>query len=357
MEVLRDGAAAQYGSDAIAGVLNFVLRDAAQGMAFEAKYGVHAADSDEDTTSVAGNIGLPLADSGFANLSFEYADSSPTDRSVQHGDATALIGLGIPNVAVPAKPWGSPRVSDSIKAVANIGIDLADGHQLYAFGNHASREVETAFFFRSPMNRNGVYKTSSNIFLVGGEGCQARYDVPSTADNLLAFRDGVAADGDCFSFVELYPEGFTPAFGAEMTDYSFAGGIRGILANGLLYDVSGSIGENNMNGFLDNSLNPSLGPGSQRDFDIGEYTQNETNFNVDLSLPGRCGHGLRPEHRGGFEWRVEEFGISTASGRPGRSAPTSSTASVPARTASADSIRHRREPGTGPTSPPTWTWK
>ena len=83
MEVLRDGAAAQYGSDAIAGVLNFVLKDAADGVAFEAKYGFHTADSGEDMTSVAGNVGLPLADSGFANLSFEYADSSPTDRSVQ----------------------------------------------------------------------------------------------------------------------------------------------------------------------------------------------------------------------------------------------------------------------------------
>ena len=311
MEVLRDGAAAQYGSDAIAGVLNFVLKDAAQGMAFEAKYGVHTADSDEDMTSVAGNIGVPLADSGFANLSFEYADSSPTDRSVQHGDATALIGLGIPNVAVPAKPWGSPKVSDSIKAVANIGIDLADGHQLYSFGNYANRQVETAFFFRSPMNRNGVYKTTSNIFLVGGDGCQARYDVPSTADNLLAFRDQVAADADCFSFVELYPEGFTPAFGAEMTDYSFVAGIKGGLANGLLYDVSGSIGENNMDGFLNNSLNPSLGPGSQRDFDIGEYTQSETNFNLDLSYPVDVGMASDLNIAGGFEWREEEFEIST----------------------------------------------
>lgn len=157
---------------------------------------------------------------GFANLSFEYGQSAPTDRSVQHRDATALIDIGIPGVSVPAKPWGSPKVSDSIKAVANMGIDLGEDHELYGFGNYASREVETAFFFRSPMNRNGVYKTSSNIFLVAGDGCQAKYNVPSTAENLLAFRDAVSADADCFSFVELYPEGFTPAFGAVMTDHS-----------------------------------------------------------------------------------------------------------------------------------------
>ena len=311
MEVLRDGAAAQYGSDAIAGVLNFVLKDAADGVAFEARHGFYAQDSGEDMTTVAGNVGLPLADSGFANFSIEYAESAPTDRSVQHGDATALIGLGIPGVDVPAKPWGSPKVSDSIKAVANIGIDLNESHELYLFGNYASRKVETAFFFRSPMNRTGVYKTGSNIFLVGGDGCQAQYDIPSTADNLLAFRDAVAADTDCFSFVELYPEGFTPAFGAEMTDYSAVAGVKGGLANGLLYDVSGSIGENNMDGFLNNSLNPSLGPGSQRDFDIGEYTQTETNLNIDLSYPVDVGLASDLNVAGGFEWREEEFEIAT----------------------------------------------
>ena len=311
MEVLRDGAAAQYGSDAIAGVLNFVLKDAAEGVAFEAKHGFYTKDSGEDMTTVAGNVGLPLSDNGFVNLSLEYGESSPTDRSVQHGDATALVAIGISGVGDPAKPWGSPKVSDSIKAAVNIGIDLNESNALYAFGNYASREVETAFFFRSPMNRNGVYKTGSNIFLVGGDGCQAKYDVPSTAGNLLAFRDAVTADADCFSFVELYPEGFTPAFGAEMTDYSVVAGVQGGLANGLLYDISGSIGENNMDGFLDNSLNPSLGPGSQRDFDIGEYTQQETNVNIDLSYPVDVGMASDLNIAGGFEWREEEFEIST----------------------------------------------
>ena len=311
MEVLRDGAAAQYGSDAIAGVLNFVLKDAADGVAFEAKHGFYTTDSSEDMTTVAGNVGLPLSDNGFANLSLEYAESSPTERSVQHRDATALINLGIPGVADPAKPWGSPKISDSIKAVVNLGLDLNEAHSIYAFGNYASREVETPFFFRSPMNRTGVYKTGSNIFLVGGDGCQAKHGVPSTADNLLAFRDAVAADANCFSFVELYPEGFTPAFGAEMTDYSVVAGVKGSLANGLLYDVSGSIGENNMDGFLNNSLNPSLGAGSPRDFDIGEYNQQETNFNIDLSYPVDVGMASDLNIAGGFEWREEEFEIAT----------------------------------------------
>ena len=147
--MLRDGAAAQYGSDAIAGVLNFVLRDAAEGVAFEARYGAHTEDSDEDMTTVAANVGLPLTGSGFANLSIELAESAQTVRSVQHQDATALIDLGIPNVAVPAKPWGSAEVNSSIKTIANFGIDLNEGHSLYAFGNYTNREVQTPFFYRS----------------------------------------------------------------------------------------------------------------------------------------------------------------------------------------------------------------
>ena len=311
MEVLRDGAAAQYGSDAIAGVLNFVLKDAAEGVAVEARYGAYTERSGEDMTTVAANVGLPLTDTGFANLSFEYGESAPTDRSVQHGDAAALIDLGIPNVGNPAKPWGSPRVSDSIKAVANLGLDLGENSALYAFGNYASREVDTPFFFRSPMNRNGVYKTASNLFLVGGDGCQADYSVASTADNLLAFRDTLLADTQCFSFVEPYPEGFTPQFGATITDYSGVVGVRGSLSNGLLWDVSGSLGENNMAGFLNNTLNPSLGPQSQRDFDIGEYTQRETNLNVDLAYPLDVGMASDLNVATGFEWRNEAFEIST----------------------------------------------
>ena len=61
--------------------------------------------------------------------------------------------------------------------------------------------------------------------------------------------------------------------------------MKGSLASGLRYDLSGSVGENNMDGYLKNSLNGSLGSGSPRDFEIGEYTQTETNFNVDLSMP------------------------------------------------------------------------
>lgn len=312
MEVLRDGAAAQYGSDAIAGVVNFVLKDAAEGISLQARYAAYTENSSEDMTSVAANIGLPLTANGFANLSIEYGESAPTDRSVQHAHATALIGLGIPNVAVPAKPWGSPTVNDSIKAAANLGLDFGSGMAFYGFGNYASREVSTAFFFRSPMNRNGVYKTSANKFLVGGEGCADRYgNIDSTAGNLLSFRDMLVADSGCFSFVEMLPEGFTPQFGAKISDFSSVAGLRGELASGILWDVSASIGENNLDAFNHNTLNASLGPDSPRNFDIGEYTQRETSFNVDVSWPIDVGASSDLNLAAGLEARNEEFEITS----------------------------------------------
>ena len=311
MEVLRDGAAAQYGSDAIAGVLNFQLKDSADGRAFTIKHGFHTENTSETQTTLAGNAGFALGGNGFANLSFEYAVSEPTDRSVQHGDATALIEQGIAGIADPAKPWGSPKVSNNIKLIANVGSDLGDGREFYAFGNYGFRSIETFFFYRSPMNRNGVYKTSSNLFLVGGDGCQAQYNVPSIASNVVSFRETLIADTSCFWFGELYPEGFTPRFGGEITDLAGVVGIRGMLANDLQYDISLSIGSNNMNAYLDNTLNPSIGPDSPRNFNIGEYTQTDTNFNVDVAKVFSVGSSSTMNVAAGFELRNEEFEITT----------------------------------------------
>ncbi len=93
LEVLRDGAAAQYGSDAIAGVMNFVLKDDSEGGAVEVRYGQYSA-GDGQTYTFAGNVGLPLGDDGFLNLTLEYGNQDPTDRSVQRADAQALIDAG-----------------------------------------------------------------------------------------------------------------------------------------------------------------------------------------------------------------------------------------------------------------------
>ena len=155
-EVLRDGAAAQYGSDAIAGVMNFTLKDADQGGGLEAKYGGYTEEGEKEF-SVAGNIGLPFTADGFFNASFEYSELDETFRAIQRADAQALIDAGNADVPVPAQNWGNPRVSPSFKSFVNIGVGLDGDAEAYAFGNYARKEVEGSFYWRDPHSRGGVF--------------------------------------------------------------------------------------------------------------------------------------------------------------------------------------------------------
>ncbi|MCY3842043.1 MAG: TonB-dependent receptor plug domain-containing protein, partial [Acidobacteria bacterium] len=145
LEVLRDGAAAQYGSDAIAGVLNLLLKDDRAGGRVELRSGTHAA-GDGREYGVAANAGLPLGRAGFANLSLEYGDTGSTDRSVQRADAAGLIAAGNGHVRDPAQRWGAPDVGDDLKLFANLGHVFAGGVQAYGHANYARRDVLTFFY-------------------------------------------------------------------------------------------------------------------------------------------------------------------------------------------------------------------
>ena len=155
VEVLRDGAAAQYGSDAIAGVMNFQLKDAASGGAFEYNTG-RFADGGGEAMNVAANAGLPLGATGFANLSLEYGGANPTDRTAPRSDAIALIAAG--NTDVPSdtpQVWGSPDIDDDLKLFGNFGYTTAAGVQVYGHTNYAGKRVTGGFFFRNPNTRGG----------------------------------------------------------------------------------------------------------------------------------------------------------------------------------------------------------
>ena len=311
VEVLRDGAASQYGSDAIAGVLNFVLKDYAEGGRLDVKYGYHSEDSSEDMVTVAGNYGLAVGDNGFLNLSAEWGESAATDRSAQHPSAAAVAAAGVANVANPAKPWGEPEVRDSTKLFANFGVDVSDQVELYAFGNYTSRETETAFFYRPPEGRTGVYVQGGKMLIGGGAACKERHDYAATAANVPVVRDMLRADGECFSFHEILPEGFTPAFGAEMSDRSAVFGARGLFDNGITYDVFASWGQNTLDFFIKDTVNASHGPQTQRDFDLGDYGQTETALHADFSYAREVGFASPLNIAAGLEWREEEFKITT----------------------------------------------
>jgi iron complex outermembrane receptor protein len=286
VEVLRDGASAQYGSDAIAGVMNFILDDANHGIDVEGRYGGYYA-GDGATYTISGNIGLPLTDNGFANFSFEYGESDPTDRSIQRNDAAALIAAGNTAVQNPAQAWGSPELQDDLKTFLNWGVDLGEDLELYGHGNYASKTAIGGFYFRNPNTRSGVFSADGGQTLLIGDLTPGTTPCPTvTITNNVpnpAALAAVRADPNCFSFQEMFPGGFTPQFGGDVTDYSAVAGLRGTFAERINWDFSAGYGYNRVDFFITNTVNASLGPNTPTTFDPGSYIQDELNVNFDVA--------------------------------------------------------------------------
>lgn len=335
VEVLRDGASSQYGSDAIAGVLNFVLKDSAEGGSFEAKYG-STYDGDGDNYRFSGNIGLPLGDQGFINVSAEYGDTNGTVRSVIRDDVKELIGLGLVtndfsqiNTYTDSVPqyWGQPDIEDDLKLFFNSALELSDNAEVYSFGSYASRKVTGGFFYRTPYTnsfsgaRGGVYAGptigGNPSVLVGdldglgtGGACPTGIPVVNGLPDPTILAQ-VQADANCFSFIETIPNGFVPRFGGENTDFSIAFGLRGDigLGDGLAYDLSMTHGRNKTEFFINNTINASLGPNTPRDFIPGSQQQTETILNADFAYLLPTGMASDLSIAFGAEYRKEDFDL------------------------------------------------
>ena len=318
VEVLRDGAAAQYGSDAIAGVMNFQLKDAPSGGTLTFNTGTFGS-GDGEAFNVAGNVGLPLGATGFANLSLEYGSSNPTNRSAPRSDAIALRAAGNADIASDTpQVWGSPRVDDDLKLFGNFGYTAANGVQFYSHTNYASKKVTGGFFFRNPNTRGGVFSIDGGKTLLIGDALMAA-GTSSANCPTVAITDHVADpasleqvfdDPNCFSFRERFPGGFTPNFGGEATDVSLVVGVRGFTAAGFVWDVSGSVGAHETGLFISDTVNASLGPDTPTAFDLGSNRQRETGVNFDVSYAATEMVNLAV----GAEWRDEQY--QTTEGHP-----------------------------------------
>ena len=313
VEVLRDGASAQYGSDAIAGVINIVPKNNRSGGSFEVRGGRYQ-EGDGDMVAAAGNIGLPLGETGFLSLSGEFGQSDPTSRSIQRNDAAALAAAGFP-VRDPAQVWGSPDVDNNIKLFANTGYALGGDTELYGFGNYHTKRVEGGFYFRNPNTRDAVFSIDGGETLLIGDVLDARDGVLDGSANCPVVRivnnvpdpaamERVHSDPNCFSFQEMFPGGFTPQFGGDALDASAVGGIRGTTA-GIDWNMSAGWGTHRIDFLMKNTVNASLGPETPTEFRPGINQQREFNLNLDLHY--ELGEGTLLA--GGFERRVESFEI------------------------------------------------
>ena len=268
VEVLRDGAAAQYGSDAIAGVMNFQLKDASEGGSVVAQYGEFY--EGEQSWIVGANAGFALGTDGFFNISFETNDNEALSRGIQRPDGQALVDAGVAGVGADSpfgdeplvQSWGRPETSGT-KVAFNSGYELGNDNELYLHGGYADTDGRYRFFYRNPS-----HSTLANV-------------------------DGL-------------PAGYTPYLDGAQKDMNIVGGLKGETSGELTYNFSAGFGKNELAYFLNNTVNSALvsnGNPGQRDFDMGGYEQEEVNLNADFSMP------LTDDIYIGFgaEWREETF--------------------------------------------------
>jgi len=245
LEVLRDGAAAQYGSDAIAGVVNVVLKDGVFAPFLSADLGEYftgkenpaalpdaggsrpAYPHDGRTVDVNGGWGIPLG-RGSLGLFAEYRDRQPTNRAGPDptdmfvtGDADAVVNGKLTaknnSIAMPNHHWGDGSSKDLMTfASADFPFNPANpAAGVYAFGGYSFRKGAGFGYFRPPSSQR--------------------------------------------NWPQIYPNGFLPKFAPDVLDFSGAGGVRGLLS-GWSYDLGGTIGHNGFKYNLENTLNTSLGP-------------------------------------------------------------------------------------------------
>lgn len=263
VQVLRDGASAQYGSDAIAGVINVLLREAPSGGGVNVTYGQRITSvetpvgappvdatwdvanqasrdvEDGETLTVAGWFGLPLGPDGFLTISLEYVDQEKTVRTAP--DWRQQYPQVAPGVYDPRETtinrlnawYGEPEL-EQYTLFANAGYDLGSV-DLYGWAGYQFRDSLTAGFFRRALDDRNV--------------------------------------------IEIHPDGFLPLINPEVTDYSLAGGARWDLA-GWDMDASLVYGFNEMEFTIRNTVNRSQGPASKTVFDAGGFDYDQLVFNV-----------------------------------------------------------------------------
>ncbi len=309
LQVLREGATAQYGSDAIAGVLNYGLRDN-QGIELVGRTGQYYA-GDGESYQIAGNVGLKGA-IGFINVTGEYTDDGQTSRGVTRPSAANFannfpaLASQLPNYPLPVQIWGSSP-SHSYKGVVNAALNVTDSSKIYFFGNYAKAKGNQSFNYRAPVSSTAVDSTG----VVRNQAANGAFNntfflTACPAGNATCPAGGFVRDGNTFRFGQLYPAGFTPRFVGETEELYGVLGYKGT-AGKFSYDVSGTLARNTLSLSMYNSANFSYGPATQTRFEFGDLIQSEMNFNADFTYAADLGLASPLTISAGGEYRKETY--------------------------------------------------
>jgi iron complex outermembrane receptor protein len=274
VEVLRDGASAQYGADAIAGVINLRLREAARGgsasvnagfydTSFTTARGDHST-TDGQTVSVSGWKGLQLGKDGFLTVSAELEKRNPTNRSDYVNRDPVTGGLPLYPAGTVLGRFGDPELqSAALYYNAGLPINMGDW-QAYSFGGYQYRKSASAATARG-------YNNSGNVPAV-------------------------------------YPNGFLPMIGTIITDDNLFAGLKGDGA-GFNWDFSAGYGGNRLAYTTFNSINASYGAASQTSFKSGSLSYDQLTLDATATRPLNVGLATPVNLAAGIEYRSENFGI------------------------------------------------
>jgi iron complex outermembrane recepter protein len=291
IEVLTEGAAAQYGSDAIAGVINIILKKNNSGGTVDAQYG-RFFDGGGNTTKVEANAGFAPTETSFINLTAQVSNHGHTDRgNVDPRTDPAYWTGDYPNSNIPLIP-GYPNVNfiqgdaeTHFKLVGfNAGVTLPGDIELYSNGTYGNKDAQSFENFRVPG--------------------KVSYD-PATAAASAAADGLTAPPAGTVIATYPFPLGFNPLEQSKENDFQLVAGIKGTIA-GFNWDLAQAYGEDNMKVYTIDSANATLyaDTGSTpRDFYDGKFisTQSTTTLDItkdfDLGMAGPLTVAVGAEHR------------------------------------------------------------
>ena len=264
VEVLRDGASAQYGSDAIAGVVNIVLKGSGKGGSLAVDYGQYSA-GDGNKYQLSGDTGVSFADGrGSVHFAGQVSQQDESNRAGPYRGTTPNTG-NFPSIGEKTFVVGDPRV-DATAASANASFNFSDNVSAYASALLSNRDITSFAFYRSP-NHSG-----------------------QTA--LLA---------------QTYPDGYVPQINQYSKDRSLVAGVKGNTESGWTWDVSVNHGENTLDFHTRNSINYSLGVNSPTSFYDGTLKYQQDIFNADLTKSLDWGLAYPVTLSFGGEYRREKW--------------------------------------------------
>ena len=264
IEVLRDGASAQYGSDAIAGVINIVLRQDDHGGDLQGSLGQYT-KGDGFTRTVSGLKGFTLPADGFLTLNAEGTRQERT--SVGGSDSRQFYPAGDPREASADRDWryGSPGLGD-FKVGANTGFSLSDQLEAYGFATYQDRTTHSQALFRRPVDPNNL--------------------------------------------PEVYPNGFLPLLDVRSRDGAATAGLKFDDERLGSFDLSATYGQNRIEYQVGDSLNASLGSASPHDFDAGTLVNEQTSLSLDHVKNFSVGYADNPlVFSSGLAWRKEDYQV------------------------------------------------